>query len=149
MFNSKYHQVATNHWALRYRPCSSTLSAVRSTGNTTPNPNKRLACRRPENDAIGRVAKCSAAPRCSMAWCTCAATAKTTTTGRRWAIQAGAMKRCCRSSQSPRITSRSPRWTAITMRPAVWCLCPSSIIIRQCRMRFCAVDKNWVGWNGI
>ena len=49
-----------------------------------------------------------AAPRRSTRWCTSAATAPTTTAGRRWASTAGGGTTCSRTSSRPRTTSAAP-----------------------------------------
>ena len=51
-----------------------------------------------------RAARCSAGRARSTAWCGCAASRRTTTTGRNSAIAAGAGTRCCRSSAASRAT---------------------------------------------
>ena len=71
--------------------------ASATTGATRPSPSRTstaAAC-------TPRAARCSAAPRRSTAWCTCAATRSTSSAGRRRAPPAGRTRTCCPTSSAP------------------------------------------------
>lgn len=133
-----------NHWARKFRRCSSISLAATSIGVTIRNQRRAHVWILRNSDATGHAAKYSAAHRLSMAWCIYEAIVRTTMAGRRQAILDGALRMCCRSFWNPKIICRLVRWTALIIVLAAFCRCRSSHIIRHCRMLFCVLDRNWV-----
>ena len=126
-----------------------------TTGRSSPTPSPALPAVSATCPAGGRWA----APRRSTRWSTSAATAPTTTAGRRWATRAGAGTTCSRTSSAPRTTSAAPasctapaaRWASARTAAATGRARRSSRPACRpgCRPTTTSTARSRTGWAGI